>query len=93
MTKFTPFDAADYLNNEEDIAEYLTAALEYDDQEMFQAALKDVARAHGRIQAKKYADLPRESFYKGLPPGAKPHYNNVLEVVRALSGKRNAGSV
>ena len=26
MTKFTPFDAADYLTDEETIAEYLTAA-------------------------------------------------------------------
>ncbi len=28
MAKFAPFDAADYLNDEETIAEYITAALE-----------------------------------------------------------------
>ena len=28
MTKFSPFDAADYLDDKETIAEYLTAALE-----------------------------------------------------------------
>lgn len=28
MTTFAPFDAADYLDDEETIAEYLTAALE-----------------------------------------------------------------
>ena len=28
MVKFTPFDAADYLDDEETIAQYITAALE-----------------------------------------------------------------
>jgi len=28
MTRFTPFDAADYLDSDEAIAAYLTAALE-----------------------------------------------------------------
>ena len=28
MTKFAAFDAADYLSNEETIAEYISAALE-----------------------------------------------------------------
>ena len=35
MTKFAPFDAADYLTDEETIAEYLSAALEDPDPDPF----------------------------------------------------------
>ena len=47
MIKFAPFDAADYLTNEETIAEYLTAALEDPNPDMILVALRDVARALG----------------------------------------------
>ena len=47
MTKLKKFDAADYLDNEETIAEYLTAALEDENPEMFLAAIHDVAKARG----------------------------------------------
>ncbi len=74
MTKFTPFDAADYLDNEETIAAYLTAALEDENPDMFLVAVKDVARARGMTQLAKDTGLGRESLYKALAPGAKPRY-------------------
>jgi len=40
MTNLAPFDAADYLDDEETIAEYLTAALEDADPGMFFALAK-----------------------------------------------------
>lgn len=40
-----PFDAADYLDDEETIAEYLTAALEDPNPDIFLVAVRDVARA------------------------------------------------
>ena len=60
MTKFTPFDAADYLDNEETIAAYLTAALEDENPDMFLVAVKDVARARGMTQLAKDTGLGRE---------------------------------
>jgi DNA-binding phage protein len=45
MTNFTPFDTADYLDNEETITAYLTAALDDPDPDTFLAAVKTVARA------------------------------------------------
>ncbi len=42
-----PFDASDYLDSEEAIAEYLTAALENPDPEAFLVAVRDVAKARG----------------------------------------------
>jgi probable addiction module antidote protein len=84
MTKFTPFDAADYLDSEETIAAYLTAALEDENPDMFLIAVKDVARARGMTQLAKDTGLGRESLYKALAPGAKPRYDTLLKVLRAL---------
>lgn len=44
------FDAADYLDSEEAIAEYLNAILEEDDPALFLTALGDVAKARGMSQ-------------------------------------------
>lgn len=84
MTNFTPFDAADYLDSDEAIAAYLSAALEDDDPDLFLTAVKDVARARGMTQLAKDTGLGRESLYKALSPGARPRYDTVFKVLRAL---------
>ncbi len=84
MTHFTTFDSADYLDNEETIAAYLTAALEDPDPDTFLTAVKSVARARGMTQLAKDSGLGRESLYKALTPGAKPRYETVMKVIRAL---------
>jgi probable addiction module antidote protein len=84
MSNFTPFDGADYLDSEETIAAYLTAALEDNDPDTFLTAVKTVARARGMTQLAKDSGLGRESLYKALSPGAKPRYETVMKVVRAL---------
>ena len=89
-SKLAPFDAADYLDNEETIAEYLTAALEDPDPDMFLVAVRTVARARGMTQLAKDAGLGRESLYKALSPGAKPRYDTVLKLVHALGVKLTA---
>jgi len=85
-----PFDAADYLDNEEVIAEYLTAALEDPNPDVFLVAVRDVARARGMAQLAKDAGLGRESLYKALAPGAKPRYETVLKLMRALGMQLHA---
>lgn len=93
MVKTATFDAADYLNDEETIAEYLTAALEDPNPDVFLAAVRDVARARGMAQLAKDAGLGRESFYKALTPGAKPRYDTVLKLLHALGVKISATPV
>ena len=90
MTKFAPFDAADYLTDEETIAEYLSAALEDPDPDLFLVAVRDVARARGMTQLARATGLGRESLYKALTPGAKPRYDTVLKIMRALGVKLTA---
>ena len=93
MVKTAAFDAADYLNDEETIAAYLTAALEDPNPDVFLAAVRDVARARGMTQLAKDAGLGRESLYKALTPGAKPRYDTVLKLLHALGVKISATPV
>lgn len=84
MAKLLKFDVADYLDNDEVIAEYLTAALEDDNPDVFLMAIADVAKAKGMSQVASQSGLGRESLYKAFAPGAKPRYDTVLKVLRAL---------
>jgi len=84
MKKPVVFDAADYLDSEEVIAEYLNVALASEDPDLFLQAIADVAKARGMAQVAKETGLGRESLYKALAPGAKPRYDTVLKLIRAL---------
>jgi len=84
MTKISAFDAADYLDNDIVIAEYLNAALEDDNPDVFLQAIADVAKARGMTQLAKDTGLGRESLYKALAPGSKPRYDTIIKLVRAL---------
>ena len=88
--KLVVFDAARYLDDDEAIAEYMTAVLETNDPDLLLLALGDVARAKGMAQVAKDAGLGRESLYKALAPGAKPRFETVMKVARALGVKFTA---
>ena len=93
MKKFAAYDTADYLTDEATIAEYLSAALQDSNPDMFLVAVKNVARARGMAQLAKDTGLGRESLYKALAPGAKPRYDTVLKVLRALGVRLHAEPV
>ena len=79
-----PFDASDYLDSEETIAEYLTAALENPDPDAFLVAVRDVAKARGIAKVAADGGLGRESLYKALKPGAQPRFDTVRRLLGAL---------
>lgn len=56
------FDAVQYLDSEEMIAEYLAGAMEDENPDVFLAALADVAKARGRAQLGTGSGLGRENF-------------------------------
>jgi len=82
--KITRFDVTEHLDNEEVIAEYLAAAMEDDNPDVFLAALADVAKARGMAQLAKDSGLSRESLYKTLSPGAKPRFETIMKITKAL---------
>ena len=89
-TKLLAFDAARYLKDDAAVAEYMTAVLETEDPDLLLLALGDVARARGMAQVAKDAGLGRESLYKALAPGAKPRFDTVLKVAKALGVRLTA---
>jgi probable addiction module antidote protein len=82
--KIAPFDAADYLDNEEVIAEYLAAALEDPNPDVFLHAVGDVAKARGISKVARDAGLGRESLYEALAPGGKIRYDTVRKLLDSL---------
>lgn len=84
---YTAFDVADYLDNEEVIAEYLSVAAQDRNSDVLLKALSDVAKARGMAQVAKDAGVGRESLYKALAPGSKPRFETIVAVMRALNVK------
>lgn len=87
MTKVTEFDPSAFLDNEEVIAEYLNAALEDGNPDVFLAAVGHVAKARGMSVIAESTGLGRESLYKAMSPGSKPRYDTVLKVLQSLGVK------
>lgn len=92
MTKFTLFDAAEYLNSPEEMAAYLDACLEDDpgDGSLIRAALNDIARARGMSQVAREAGIGRESLYKALGEQGNPEFMTIMKVIQALGFKLHA---
>jgi len=87
MVKVRDFDASEFLDNEEVIAEYLSAALEDENPDVFLTAVGNVAKARGMAAIAESTGLGRESLYKAMAPGAKPRYDTILKVLHSLGVK------
>ena len=83
-TQTRPWDPAEHLETEEDMAAYLNAALEDGDLSLIMAALGDIARAQRMAVVAQESGLGRESLYKSLSANGNPEFATVLKVVRAL---------
>jgi probable addiction module antidote protein len=81
---FSRYDAADYLNTEDDIAAYLDAAAEEGDPAALVAALGAVARARNMSQLSRDAGMTREGLYKALSTTGNPSFATVAKIARAL---------
>ncbi len=90
--ELAPFDASDYLDNEETIAEYLAVALKNPDPNVFLVAVRDVAKARGIANVAERAGLGRESLYKTLKPGAQPRFDTVRRLLEALDVRLDISS-
>ncbi|MGA8432235.1 MAG: addiction module antidote protein [Candidatus Sulfotelmatobacter sp.] len=86
-TTYKRFDASEYLDSDEVIAEYLSAAAEDPNYEVFLSALADVAKARGIAQVAKDSGLGRESLYKTLSTGAHPRFETINSLLHALGVK------
>ena len=86
-----PFDAADYLQSDEDCAIYLQACIDEapDDAALFSKALGDIARSRGMMQLARDTGISREGLYKALGEQGNPSLSTVLKVLHALGLRLN----
>ena len=84
VSELPEFDAAEYLNSEEDVAAYLTTVLEENDPALLAAALGDIARSRGMTQIAKDSGITREALYKALRPGSAPRFDTISRVCAAI---------
>lgn len=82
--KLIPFDMVSELDSEEAITEYLSQVFADGDSDEIIRALGYVAKARGMAQLAKDSGLGRENLYNALKPGAKPRFDTILRVCRAL---------
>lgn len=85
----TKFDIADYLDNEEMIAEYLNAVLEDGDSSDLVVAIGHVAKAMGMSKIAEKTGMSRPSLYKALSVGAKPQFDTIMKVLQAIDVQIN----
>jgi len=86
MMKSSKFDIAEYLDDQEMINEYLNTVLEEGDSNDIQVALGHIAKAIGMSKIAEQTGMSRPSLYKALAENAKPQFDTILKVLRAIGG-------
>ena len=84
QAKTLNWDAADYLEDVEDVVAYMEAAFEDGDSRVITAALGDIARSKGMTAVAGQAGMGRESLYKALSRDGNPGFSSVLKVLKAV---------
>ncbi len=90
--KTYPWNAADYLVTEEQMAEYLCAIIEEGVPSLVVTALGDIARAKGLNEIARQTGLSRAALNRALSADANPKSATVKKVVRALGSKPTISS-
>jgi len=73
------------LQNPQEAAEYLTAALEDGDSAVFLLALRNVAEAQGMRTVAHKAQLNRENLYRMLSEQGNPQLGSLTALLDALN--------
>ncbi|HPQ94274.1 MAG: putative addiction module antidote protein [Thiothrix sp.] len=80
-----PYSSSDYLKTDNDILEYLDAAMEDGDSRVLLLALRNVATAKGGIgKLAETTGLNRESLYKTLSEQGNPQYETIALIMKGL---------
>ena len=85
----TKSDIADYLDSEEMIAEYLNTVLKDGDSSDLIVAIGHIAKAIEMTKIAEQTGMSRPSLYKALSEGAKPQFETILKVLKAIGGQIN----
>jgi probable addiction module antidote protein len=86
-TKIAPFDAAEGLDTEEEIEEFIAAAFETGDPAFITKCLGIVARARNMTKLADEIGMSRPALYRALSGKGNPEFATVTKVMRALGLK------
>lgn len=85
--EITNFDIAQYIDDKEVIAEYLSQILADGDMDELLEALGNIAKAKGMSQLAKDTGLGRESLYKTFQKGTKPKFETIKKILNSFGVK------
>ena len=85
-SKYARFDAADYLENLDDVAAYLEIALQEsaEDPSAVPRALGVIARSQNMSELARRVGMSRDGLYKALSADGNPTWSTILKVTNAL---------
>ena len=86
-TATKPFDAAEYLETEHDIQEFLRQAAEDGNTQHLVHCLGVAARAKGMTEVAAKAGVTRASLYKSFAEGANPKLDTINKVLGVFGCK------
>lgn len=82
---FSAFNAFDYMQDENEILEYLEECWEDEDSDLFITALGHLIKKRGVTRVAKQAGLNRESLYKVINGKSSPNWATVHKLMHALN--------
>lgn len=80
----TPFDAAKYITEPEDVIDFLNDAFESGHPPYIAKVLGDVARSEGMTKIAAKAGVNRQALYTALGENGNPTLDTLLKVLGAL---------
>ena len=80
----TPFNPVDFLENDAEIAVYLTEAYQDENSTVFIVALGHVVKHKGLAQLAEETGLNRESLYKTFNGKVQPKWDTVHRLLKAM---------
>lgn len=84
MHKLTPYDPANALLDDEEIAVFMADALETGDSAYIAKALGVIARVKGMSTISQQTGLSREQLYRSFSDKGNPTLKTTLAVMKAL---------
>lgn len=84
MNKLTPYDPANALVDDDEVAVFMADALETGDAAYIAKALGVIARAKGMGQIAEQTGLSREQLYRSFSEKGNPTLKTTLAVMKAL---------
>ena len=93
--KYRPYDAAEYLDDLDDVAGYLELALEEsaEDPSAVPRALGVIARSRNMSELARRVGMSRDGLYKALSDDGNPTWTTIVKVTNALGLRFELNSV